>query len=230
MTLEIRAGRLVVAGVDPGSPAGASGLLPGDALLVVDDFNLIDLDPLSPAAAMALFERPGRGDARLLVGRGTGVIGVRLPLGAPAAPAPTGPVRAGDPAPPFSGRGIRGEEVSLQALRGRPVLIEFWASWCPPCRDATIPLRRLAGSWGDRLAVIGVSLDEDGKSFEAFVYNHHLPGSQVHDGGWEGPITRLYGVASFGIPYTVLVDAGGRVAATGPSLAEIEKALEAMRH
>src|SRR2546428_254157 len=80
----------------------------------------------------------------------------------------------GSEAPKFAARGIKGEEVVLEALRGKPVLIEFWAAWCPPCRDSVIPLLRLAGEYGDRLVIVGVSLDTDPKAFEAFAYNHHL--------------------------------------------------------
>ncbi len=226
MTLQVRQGRLVVAAVLPGSPAASAGLLAGDALLVVNDFNLIDLDPLSPEAALSLFEKGGPAEARLIVGRGAGTLGIYLPLRPPDSlsglPASPEPLRIGGEAPLFTARDLKGEEVSLKAFRGRAVLIDFWASWCPPCRDAVIPLLRLAGQYEDRLVIIGVGLDADSRAFEAFAYNHHLPGHQILDGGGDGPISRRYGVPSAGIPYSVLIDAQGRVASMGPSLQEQE--------
>jgi hypothetical protein len=72
---------------------------------------------------------------------------------------------------------------------------------------------------------VGVSLDEDPKAFEAFVYNQHLPGIQLFDGaGWRGPIARLYEVPATGIPHYVLLDRDGRVAAIG-DLDEAEGAI-----
>lgn len=229
LALEVRGGRLVVAAVLAGSPAAAAGVMPGDALLVVNGRNLIDLDAISPAAGLDLLRRSPSGEARLLLGRGTGTLGVVLPLASrPGAPPPSAgePPRAGDPAPDFSGRGLDGEEVSLASLRGTPVLIEFWASWCAPCRSSAITLRRLADAHAGRLAFVGVSLDEDPKSYEAFAVNHRLPGPQIFDGGWHGPVSRLYGVAGAGIPLSVLVDGAGRIAAIGPSLKEMEEVID----
>jgi thiol-disulfide isomerase/thioredoxin len=116
-------------------------------------------------------------------------------------------------------------EVSLTALRGRPVLIDFWASWCPPCRDSAIALRRLADQYGDRLIIVGVSLDEDPRAFEAFVYNQHMPGRQISDGGPFGRIGVLYGVPAASIPYSVLISPDGTVLSVGNSLADKEEIL-----
>jgi len=132
---------------------------------------------------------------------------------APIAPAE---LRPGMEAPPFSGLDLNGQEISLKSLRGRPVLIDFWSSTCAPCLKAVIPTRRIADQRAGSLSIVGVSLDEDRKAFEAFVYNQHLPGIQIFDGGgWRGPIARLYGVAQQGIPHYVLLDANGRIDAIG---------------
>jgi len=88
-----------------------------------------------------------------------------------------------------------------------------------------IPLRRIAGEYGDRLTIVGVSLDDDPKAFEAFAYNHHLPGYQILDGGWHGPISSLYGIPATGLPYAVLIDAAGRVVTGGTTLEEHEKGI-----
>lgn len=233
MVLEVRQGRLVIGTVLPGSPAALAGALPGDAILVLNGVSLIDLDPLSPEAALDVVRNEGREgkqgkeELRMIVGRGAGTLGLVVPLREPSAalvPTAAGePLAVGAEAPQFTASDLMGREVSLASLRGRPVLIDFWAAWCLPCRDAVIPLLRLAGQYGDRLAILGVSLDSDPREFEAFAYNHHLPGHQILDGGWSGPIARLYGVA--GIPYAVLIDKTGRVVSMGRSIQEQEAAI-----
>jgi thiol-disulfide isomerase/thioredoxin len=225
MRLAVKAGRLVVAEVSAGSPAGAAGIRAGDVVLVVNDRSLIDLDPLSPEEALKLFADTRKPETRMILGRGPGTLEVVLPVGWPSerpSLPPPGEIKVGADAPGFTARDLKGREVSLASLRGRMVLIDFWASWCSPCRPSAVILRRFAEQYADRLAIVGVSLDEDRKAYEAFAYNFHLPGSQIFDGGWRGPISSLYGVAGTGIPYSVLIDPDGRIASMGPGLEEKE--------
>jgi peroxiredoxin len=229
MTLEIRSGRVVVTQVAKGSPADLAGVLPLDILLVVNDRSLVDLDPITPQQVLGLLPREPTLRTRLVLGRGAGTLSIDLPQdlsGTWAVPATTEEVRPGAQAPLFTGRDLQGKETALKDLLGKPVLLDFWASTCPPCEGAAIPLRRIAEKYEGNLVVVGISLDEDRKAFEAFVYNQHLPGVQLLDGGgWKGPIVRLYGVPANGIPYYVLLDAAGRVAALG-DLAGVERAIE----
>jgi len=219
MTLEIRSGRVVVTDIAKGSPAERAGVKTLDIVLVVNERSLIDLDPISPQQVLALMQYEQTLRTRLVLGRGTGTLSVDLAQApgetwtAPVAPAE---LRIGVEAPVFSGSDLQGREVSLKDLRGRPVLLDFWSSTCPPCLKAVVPIRRIAEQYAGVLSIVGVSLDDDRKAFEAFVYNQHLPGTQIFDGGgWGGPIARLYGVAREGIPHYVLLDAQGRLAATG---------------
>jgi len=217
MTLEIRSGRVVVTEVEKGSPADRAGVRPLDVLLVVNGRSLVDLDPISPQQGLGLLQQERTLRTRLVLGRGAGTLSVDLPGNSAetrTTPEPSGELRPGAQAPTFSGRDLHGKEVSLEDLRGSLVLIDFWASTCPPCERAVIPLRRIAEQYKGKLRIVGVSLDEDRKGFEAFVYNQHLPGIQLFDGaGWNGPIARMYGVPANGIPYYVLLDRDGRVAA-----------------
>lgn len=219
MTLELRSGRIVVSEVAKGSAADRAGVLPLDVLLVVDGRSLVDLDPISPQQVLALFQSEQTLRTRIVLGRGPGTLSVDLPQDpAEVWTAPIAPVdlRPGLEAPLFSGVDLKGREVFLKDQRGRPVLIDFWSSTCPPCLKAAIPIRRIADQYGDSVQILGVSLDVDRKAFEAFVYNQHLPGIQIFDGGgWRGPIVRLYGVAQEGIPHYVLLDANGRIVAFG---------------
>ena len=231
LLLEVRNGRVVVTRVLEGSPADRAGFLPGDVLLVVGKTPVLDLRPLQTSEVMRLIDRTPGDPLRLVVGRGTGTLGAFLPRSKSAAKASTGPEAppsVGDRAPDFEATALTGERVTLASLKGRPVLIDFWASWCPPCADAAIQVRRLADQYGARLAVVGVSLDDDPQAFEAYVYNHHLPGLQIHDGGPSGNLSRLYAAASAGLPFAVLVGADGVIAGVGRSPASLEATLETL--
>jgi len=65
-------------------------------------------------------------------------------------------------APPFSARAIDGREISLASLRGKVTIVNFWATWCPPCRAEIPDLIALQAKYRDRLQVIGISQDEAG--------------------------------------------------------------------
>jgi len=217
MTLEIRSGRVVVAKVERGSPADRAAIRPLDVVLVANDRSLVDLDPISPQQVLALLKQDAGRRTHLVIGRGAGTLSVDLPGESGDPPeAPPLELTPGLEAPVFGGRTIEDKDFSLKDLRGSLVLIDFWASTCPPCERAVIPLRRIAEQSAGKLQIVGVSLDADRKSFEAFAYNHHLPGIQLFDGAaGHGPISRLYGVPDTGIPHYVLIDRDGLIVAIG---------------
>ena len=66
-----------------------------------------------------------------------------------------------DPAPAFTLKDLEGKDVSLEDQKGKVVLVNFWASWCPPCKDEFPKLNELAVAYGDKdVAVIAVTLDK----------------------------------------------------------------------
>jgi thiol-disulfide isomerase/thioredoxin len=65
------------------------------------------------------------------------------------------------PTPPFLVTDLKGESISTAALKGKVVIVNFWATWCPPCRAEIPELVELQTKYKDRLQVIGVSVDED---------------------------------------------------------------------
>ena len=68
---------------------------------------------------------------------------------------------AKSPAPNFTLRNLSGETVTLEEYRGRVVLLDFWATWCPPCRRAIPELVKLQEKYGDKgLVILGVSMDD----------------------------------------------------------------------
>jgi peroxiredoxin len=119
----------------------------------------------------------------------------------------------GDVAPTFSARTIDGGTLTLSSLRGKVVLIDFWATWCGMCRvempNMLATQRELAH---DGLEIIGASVDTDVALVPRFVASRGLPWPQTALGGAAAnPIARLFNVSS--TPSTVLIDRQGKIAA-----------------
>ena len=108
--------------------------------------------------------------------------------------------------------GLNGPQRSLSSYRGRPLIVNVWASWCGPCRAEAASLERLASSKaGSRYAVIGISTDDDRNSALAWLRYSNAKLSHYIDSGPRWTLEHMLGASS--IPVTVLVDAGGRVVA-----------------
>jgi tetratricopeptide (TPR) repeat protein len=118
-------------------------------------------------------------------------------------------------APFFAVKSHTGEELTLERLRGKIVLLDFWASWCGPCRRDMPEVRKILKKYPrDDFVMIGINLDSSRPSFEAYMKEEGISWQQYYDGlGWGNKIARLYGV--FAIPHTVLIDQDGVIHATG---------------
>lgn len=111
-------------------------------------------------------------------------------------------------APAFSVATMDGKQVSLDGLAGKVVLIDFWATWCGPCREALPHIRDIAQRFsGEPLVVFSVSLDNDDTAWRSFVAKNGMTWLQYRDGGFNGPISKLFGVNA--IPHTFTIDADG---------------------
>ena len=108
-----------------------------------------------------------------------------------------------------------GDELSLEKFKGKIVLLDFWASWCIPCRIDMPEVRKIWKQYGgDRFAIVGINLDSSRPPFEAYMKEEGITWLQYYDGlGWGNKIARLYGV--YAIPHTVLIDQDGVIQATG---------------
>lgn len=136
----------------------------------------------------------------------------------PAAPAG---VAVGSVAPDFSAPDPSGKMVSLKQCMGKVTLIDFWASWCNPCRAENPNNVALYNEFHAKgLNIIGVSLDKDGAKWKEAIAKDKLAWPQISNlKYWDEPIRVTYGVES--IPATFLLDANGTVVAkdlTGAAL------------
>lgn len=144
--------------------------------------------------------------AALLTGMAL-LVGYLLYQDRPAA-APAGGIPAGAPAPDFTLVTATGEAVRLSDFRGRPVVLNFWATWCPPCRAEMPDLQALYDTGRDRgLVVLGVNLQESAVAVSAFATRYNLAFPLALD--TDGAVARLYGILP--LPTTYFIDATGRV-------------------
>lgn len=142
----------------------------------------------------------------LVVGLFAAAVGALVVARPPADP----PLRVGAPAPGFELSDLEGNAISLEGLRGRVVFVNFWATWCAPCRDEAPSLERLYRELRDeRLEIVAVSIDENGARDEvqAFRDRYALSFPILLD-----PEQRVYSAfQATGVPETFLVDQRGRM-------------------
>jgi len=109
-------------------------------------------------------------------------------------------------APDFELADAVGKRWSLQALRGRPVLVSFWATWCPPCVEEMPSLQELARRLGDKATVLAVSVDDSWDAIRRFFPNG-TPLTVLLDPTREAP--GRFGTSQF--PESFLIDPSGHV-------------------
>lgn len=119
-----------------------------------------------------------------------------------------------------------GKSFTLSSLRGKFVLVDFWASWCPPCRAENPNVVKAYQQFKNKnFAIVGVSLDQEKGPWLKAIHEDHLDWTQISDlQFWQSKAVDAYGFT--GIPYNVLLDPQGRILAIGLRGEELEAKLQ----
>ena len=146
------------------------------------------------------------------------------------APAKTSAPTIGSMAPDFTMNDTEGKPFTLSQLKGKYVLVDFWASWCGPCRGENPNVVAAYNQFKNKnFTILGVSLDENKEKWLQAIKADKLKWKQVSDlKGWENATVSLYGYD--GIPYNVLIDPQGKIIATSLRESALqEKLLEILK-
>ena len=135
-------------------------------------------------------------------------------------------VETGKPAQLFTQQNTAGKAVQLADYRGKYVLIEFWASWCGPCRAENPNLIKMYNTYKEKgFEILSVSLDSDRDRWLKAISTDGLPWAQVSDlNGWNNTVGVLYGVRA--VPASFLVNPEGVIIAQGLRGEALEKKLD----
>ncbi len=119
-----------------------------------------------------------------------------------------------------------GPEISLSDLRGKVVLLDFWATWCVPCMDELPRLRQIYRAFAEEdFEIIGISLDTSGQTLRRVLDEQEVEWPQYFDGGgWETEIAELYRIEA--TPHLILLDQDGVIQEVNPSLDELPFLIE----
>lgn len=136
------------------------------------------------------------------------------------------PFLIGAMAPDFKLKTPEGKEVALSDYKGKVVMVDFWASWCRPCRKENPKVVAMYNKLkGKNFDILSVSLDQDKAAWENAIIADKLTWTHVSDlAGWQCAPAKLYRVSS--VPYTLVVDKDGKIAAKNLRGDALEKKIE----
>ena len=125
----------------------------------------------------------------------------------PASSSETGALEIGRPAPAFNLANLDGRKVSLDQFKGKVVMLDFWATWCGPCRMTMPLLENLQKEYANTIILLAINLQEPGDIVKDYMRQHNLHSQVLLDE--EGAVGQTYGAEA--IPMQVLIDKQGIV-------------------
>lgn len=126
----------------------------------------------------------------------------------------------------FSVKGLDGKSLSLEKYKGKVVLLDFWATWCGPCRSEMPKVISLYNQYHDKgFEIIGISLDESKSALEKYITDNKMEWPQYFEGTkWQNSLAKKYGVRS--IPATFVLDRKGKIRYKAVRGRELARAIE----
>ncbi|ROH87448.1 TlpA family protein disulfide reductase [Chryseobacterium cucumeris] len=135
-------------------------------------------------------------------------------------------IEVGKKAPEITMTKADGTSFSLSALKGKLVLIDFWATWCAPCVEEQPQLKTMYSTYSEQIKnnqfeIVGVSLDKNKESWQKAIDRFQITWIQISDlKFWKSPVAKLYEIEE--LPFNVIIDGQGTIVAKNLHGKELE--------